>query len=300
MVLDGFAGFVACGGFSYGDTLGAGEGWARSIMFNARLAEQFKAFFARPTRWPWASAMAARCWRRWPRSSRAPTPGRASRETQASSSRRVCRSLRCWSRPASFTGMAGSRLPIAVAHGEGFANFARQGDASRVVKAMRFVDNSGQPTEVYPFNLNGSPGGLTSVTTPDGRFTALMPHPERVFRNVQLSWTSGDVNAASPWLRMFQNARKALADCALGAAQSRVVVGAQLEAPRLFAQLVDSCFMVSALVRLWPTISVVCSLTVLRSNMVSVMAFIWPTCACVLCVMSASVERSWLAEATRA
>jgi phosphoribosylformylglycinamidine synthase len=83
-------------------------------------------------------------------------------------------------------------------------------DASRVVKAMRFVDNAGQPTEVYPFNPNGSPGGLTSVTTPDGRFTALMPHPERVFRNVQMSWTSGVVGSSSPWLRMFQNARKAL------------------------------------------------------------------------------------------
>jgi phosphoribosylformylglycinamidine synthase len=106
-----------------------------------------------------------------------------------------------------FTGMAGSRLPVAVAHGEGFADFSQRGDAKAVMRAMRFVDNTGAPTEAYPFNPNGSPGGLTAVTTPDGRFTALMPHAERVFRNVQMSWTSGDRSAASPWMRMFGNAR---------------------------------------------------------------------------------------------
>ncbi|MFO1227454.1 phosphoribosylformylglycinamidine synthase [Roseateles sp.] len=211
VVLDGFAGFVACGGFSYGDTLGAGEGWARSIMFNARLAEQFKAFFARPD--TLALGVCNGCQML---AALAPIiPGadawpRFTRNTSEQFEARLSLVEVLESPSLFFTGMAGSRLPIAVAHGEGFANFARQGDASRVVKAMRFVDNSGQPTEVYPFNPNGSPGGLTSVTTPDGRFTALMPHPERVFRNVQLSWTSGEVNAASPWLRMFQNARKAL------------------------------------------------------------------------------------------
>jgi phosphoribosylformylglycinamidine synthase len=105
-------------------------------------------------------------------------------------------------------GMAGSRLPIAVAHGEGFANFKHRGNAAQAIGAMRFVDNHGQATEQYPFNPNGSAGGLTAVTTLDGRFTAMMPHPERVFRNVQMSWTSGDINAASPWLRVWQNARK--------------------------------------------------------------------------------------------
>ena len=104
--------------------------------------------------------------------------------------------------------MAGSRAPIAVAHGEGFADFSQRGDPSRVQRAMRFIDHHGQPTEVYPFNPNGSPDGLTSVTTADGRFTVLMPHPERVFRNVQMSWTTGDIAAASPWLRMFRNARR--------------------------------------------------------------------------------------------
>jgi phosphoribosylformylglycinamidine synthase len=104
--------------------------------------------------------------------------------------------------------MAGSRLPIVVAHGEGYANFAQRGDAAQAIGAMRFTDHHGQATEAYPFNPNGSPGGLTAVTTADGRFTAMMPHPERVFRNVQMSWTSGDLSAHSPWLRIWRNARR--------------------------------------------------------------------------------------------
>ena len=109
-----------------------------------------------------------------------------------------------------FQGMAGSRLPIAVAHGEGFADFSQRGNAASVARALRYVDHNGQPTEVYPLNPNGSPEGLTGVTTADGRFTALMPHPERVFRNILMSWTSGDKSELSPWMRMFRNARKAL------------------------------------------------------------------------------------------
>jgi phosphoribosylformylglycinamidine synthase len=107
-----------------------------------------------------------------------------------------------------FQGMAGSRLPIAVAHGEGCADFSQQGDAAGVHRALRFVDHGGAATERYPFNPNGSAGGLTAVTTADGRFTVLMPHPERVLRNVQMSWTSGDAAALSPWGRMFANARQ--------------------------------------------------------------------------------------------
>jgi len=103
--------------------------------------------------------------------------------------------------------MAGSRIPIAVSHGEGRADFSQRGDAAKVVRALRFVDHQGRATETYPFNPNGSPQGLTGVTTADGRFTALMPHPERVFRNVQMSWSAGDVSAPSPWMRMFHNAR---------------------------------------------------------------------------------------------
>ena len=104
--------------------------------------------------------------------------------------------------------MAGSRLPIAVAHGEGFADFSQRGDAAKVHAAMRFVDHAGPPTEAYPANPNGSPGGLTAVTTADGRYTALMPHAERVFRNVQMSWTSGDRSERSPWMAMFESAAR--------------------------------------------------------------------------------------------
>lgn len=112
-----------------------------------------------------------------------------------------------------FAGMEGARIPVAVAHGEGFADFSQQGDASRVLAAARFIDNRGQATEAYPFNPNGSPGGLTSVTTADGRFTVMMPHPERVTRNVMMSWApekwgSADKGGAySPWMRIFRNAR---------------------------------------------------------------------------------------------
>jgi phosphoribosylformylglycinamidine synthase len=107
-----------------------------------------------------------------------------------------------------FAGMAGVRLPIAIAHGEGYADFRHRGNASQVLAAMRYVDHLGQPTEAYPFNPNGSPGGLTAVTTPDGRFTALMPHPERVFRNLQFSWTPLPKDAFSPWMQIWRNARR--------------------------------------------------------------------------------------------
>jgi len=209
--LDMFQGFVACGGFSYGDTLGAGEGWARSILFNPALAEQFAAFFQRGDSLalgvcngcqmmaalapliPGADA--------WPRFTR-----NASEQFEA----RLAMVEVLDSPSIFFTGMAGSRMPIAVAHGEGRPDFSQRGDAARVQRALRFVDHHGRPTDAYPFNPNGGAGGLTGVTTPDGRFTALMPHPERVFRNLQLSWTTGEPAAPSPWMRMFRNARAGL------------------------------------------------------------------------------------------
>ncbi|MCK6424935.1 MAG: phosphoribosylformylglycinamidine synthase [Burkholderiaceae bacterium] len=207
--LSQFQGFVACGGFSYGDTLGAGEGWARSVMFNPKLAEQFQAFFARPDTFALGvcngcqmmAALApiipgAEAWPKFTRNKSEQFEARFSLvEVLESPS-------------IFFTGMAGSRAPIAVAHGEGFADFSQRGDAAKVQRAMRFIDTQGRPTEVYPANPNGSPEGLTSVTTADGRFTVLMPHPERVFRNAQMSWTTGDIAAPSPWLRMFRNARR--------------------------------------------------------------------------------------------
>jgi phosphoribosylformylglycinamidine synthase len=207
--LGDFHGLVACGGFSYGDTLGAGEGWARSILFNPALSEQFMAFFNRPDTItlgvcngcqmlaalspiiPGAEA--------WPKFVR-------NRSEQFEARLSLVEVLD--SPSAFFQGMAGSRMPIAVSHGEGFADFSQRGNPDAVQRALRFVDSSGAPTEAYPANPNGSPDGLTAVTTADGRFTAMMPHPERVFRNVQLSWTSGDKAAFSPWMRLFRNARK--------------------------------------------------------------------------------------------
>jgi phosphoribosylformylglycinamidine synthase len=207
--LEDFKGFVACGGFSYGDTLGAGIGWARSITFNARLAQQFEAFFGR--RDTFALGVCNGCQmmaeladmvpgaQAWPRF----TTNRSERYEARLSQVEVLPSPSLF-----FAGMAGSRLPIAVAHGEGYANFGQRGDQDSVIAAMRFTDNHGIPTEAYPFNPNGSSGGLTAVTTADGRFTAMMPHPERVFRNIQMSWTSGDRDAFSPWFQIWRNARK--------------------------------------------------------------------------------------------
>ena len=201
-------GLVACGGFSYGDTLGAGEGWARSVLFNERLTEQFHDFFHRDDTFGLGICNGCQMFaalaelipgaEAWPRFTRNRSEQYEARLTQ----------VEVLDSPSIFTaGMAGSRIPIAVAHGEGFANFSAQGDAGAVARTMRFVDHHGEAALRYPHNPNGSPDGLTAVTTPDGRFTAMMPHPERVARNVQLSWTSGRIEDESPWLRMFRNAR---------------------------------------------------------------------------------------------
>ena len=206
-----FQGFVACGGFSYGDTLGAGEGWARSILFNPALADQFAAFFRRPD--TLALGVCNGCQMMAALSPMIPGAADWPAFTRNRSEQFEARLslVEVLDSPSLFFGgMAGSRLPIAVAHGEGYADFSQRGNASRVLQAMRFVDHHGRATEAYPANPNGSPGGLTAVTTADGRFTALMPHPERVFRNVQMSWAGGDVDDHSPWLRMFRNARRAL------------------------------------------------------------------------------------------
>jgi phosphoribosylformylglycinamidine synthase len=204
-----YQGLVACGGFSYGDTLGAGEGWARSVLFNPALADAFAAFFNRPDSFALGvcngcqmfAALApiipgAQAWPRFMRNHSEQFEARLSMVEVLDSPSLF------------FKGMAGSRLPIAVAHGEGRADFSRCGDSNQVLAAMRFVDNHGRVAQTYPFNPNGSPGGLTAVTTPDGRFTALMPHPERVCRNVQFSWTAASATQRSPWMRMFGNARR--------------------------------------------------------------------------------------------
>ncbi len=207
--LKDFKGVVACGGFSYGDTLGAGIGWARSITFNPVLSGQFQDFFARGDTFGLGVCNGCQMFAEladiipgaqdWPRF----TTNRSERFEARLSMVEILDS------PSLFLqGMAGSRLPIAVAHGEGYANFAYRGDAGKAIAAMRFVDNTGAATDIYPFNPNGSAGGLTAVTTADGRFTAMMPHPERVFRNIQMSWTPLDKSQPSPWTQLWRNARR--------------------------------------------------------------------------------------------
>ena len=209
--LAGFQGIVAGGGFSYGDVLGAGEGWAKSILFHPRLRDAFAAYFARGD--TFALGVCNGCQMlsnlheiipgsaHWPHFVR-----NASEQFEA---RYVM--LEVLPSPSLFFGdMQGSRIPVALAHGEGYAEFrdAAQLAAARPYVALRFVDSHGQPTERYPYNPSGSPQGITGLTTADGRFTILMPHPERVFRTVQMSWHPDEWGELSPWYRMFANARR--------------------------------------------------------------------------------------------
>ncbi len=218
--LDTLQGLVAVGGFSYGDVLGAGEGWARTIRYNAALADQFAAYFARPD--VFALGVCNGCQMMAALADMIPGAQHWPRFTRNISEKYEARLslVEILDSPSIFfAGMAGVRAPIAVAHGEGYANFARQGDASQVTAAAAFVDAAGQRTITYPDNPNGSPEGLTAVTTADGRFTAMMPHPERVTRNVAMSWRPASWGPAdtddgtsihggfTPWMRMFRNAR---------------------------------------------------------------------------------------------
>lgn len=212
-----FQGLVAVGGFSYGDTLGAGEGWARSILFNPELYDKFAGYFSRKD--TFGLGVCNGCQMMAALATIIPGAGAWPRFTRNRSEKYEARLslVEVMDSPSLFfQGMAATRIPVAVAHGEGFANFDRQGDPENVIAAMRFVDHRGAATEAYPFNPNGSPGGLTSVTTADGRFTALMPHPERVTRNVMMSWSPARWGQAdtggpyTPWMRFFQNARRHL------------------------------------------------------------------------------------------
>jgi len=204
-----FGGLVACGGFSYGDVLGAGSGWARSILFNARLMERFAAFFNRPETFTLGVCNGCQMVSqlkaiipgadRWPRFQR-----NLSEQFEARYA-----TVEVTESPAIlFQGMAGSRVPIAVAHGEGLAVFDTPADEAAAISALRYVDGRGRPTERYPWNPNGSAGGRTGFTTDDGRATILMPHPERGFRSAQLSYKPDDLftGEAGPWMRMFRNA----------------------------------------------------------------------------------------------
>ncbi len=209
--LSDFKGFAACGGFSYGDVLGAGEGWAKSILFNARARDEFEAFFQRAD--TFALGVCNGCQMMSNLHEIIPGAGAWPHFVRNKSEQFEARfvTVEVVNSPSLFfDGMAGSRLPIATAHGEGYAEFAgaeqRNQAQQRVV--LRFVDDRGAATEAYPYNPNGSPGGVTGLTTPDGRFTILMPHPERVFRSVQNSWHPDGWREDGPWLRMFRNARK--------------------------------------------------------------------------------------------
>jgi len=214
--LDDFKGLVACGGFSYGDVLGAGGGWAKSIRFHARLRDEFKAFFADPGRF--ALGVCNGCQmlsvlsdlipgaEDWPRFIR-----NRSEQFEARLSLVAIEE----SPSILFEGMAGARLPIAVAHGEGRAEFADDAARARAESAGliagRFVDGHGDVATRYPTNPNGSPEGITALTTPDGRVTIMMPHPERVFRTIQHSWHPDEWGEDAPWIRLFANARAWLA-----------------------------------------------------------------------------------------
>lgn len=207
-----FHGLAVCGGFSYGDVLGAGEGWAKSILFNARARDELAAFFARDTSFTLGVCNGCQMLSAlkelipgaaiWPRFVRNRSDQFEARLVQVAIEK---------SPSVLLTGMTGMRAPIATAHGEGRAELltaeARAALEESGLVAARFVDGSGQSTERYPQNPNGSPGGITALTTPDGRATILMPHPERVFRSVQLSWRPREWNEDSPWMRIFRNAR---------------------------------------------------------------------------------------------
>jgi phosphoribosylformylglycinamidine synthase len=212
LTLDGFAGIVACGGFSYGDVLGAGEGWAKGILFNPRTREGFARFFERGD--AFALGVCNGCQMMAALKSLIPGAGDWPRFVRNRSEQFEGRLalVEVLPTPSLFLrGMEGSVLPIAVAHGEGRAEFAEAGGAERLAAAgriaLRWVDAQHQPTQRYPANPNGSPLGISGLTTPDGRVTICMPHPERVFRTVQHSWHPRGWGEDGPWLRMFRNAR---------------------------------------------------------------------------------------------
>jgi phosphoribosylformylglycinamidine synthase len=213
--LQSMQGLVACGGFSYGDVLGAGEGWAKSILFNPRAREQFEMFFNRADSFGLGVCngcqMMSNLYELIPGAESWPHFVR--NESEQFEARFAM--VEVLDSPSLFfTGMAGSCMPIAVAHGEGRAEFSRTGSAQQALEknavVLRYVDNHGKATETYPGNPNGSPLGITGLSNQDGRFTIMMPHPERVFRAVQNSWHPQDWLEDSPWMRMFRNARVAL------------------------------------------------------------------------------------------
>jgi len=211
--LEAFNGMAACGGFSYGDVLGAGEGWAKSILFNEQARGQFERFFTRDDTFGLGVCngcqMMSNLHEIIPGTSH--WPHFVKNESEQFEARTVMVEV-LPSPSLFFNGMEGSRIPIAVAHGEGRTEFQSGSSAKTAIKsglvALRYVSNDGMATEKYPFNPNGSADGMTGLCNEDGRFTIMMPHPERVFRSVQNTWVSDHKAEDAPWMRMFRNARK--------------------------------------------------------------------------------------------
>ena len=210
--LNEFKGFAACGGFSFGDVLGAGEGWAKSILYNSRARDEFAEFFNRKDTFALGVCNGCQMMSNlhelvpgaelWPHFVR-----NKSEQFEA----RVAM-VQVPDNPSLFLAdMVGSHIPVVVAHGEGRAEFREQGHLDQLILnrqvALCYEDNAGRLTDIYPYNPNGSLHGITGLTTPDGRFTIMMPHPERVFRSVTNSWHPDDWGEDGPWMRMFRNAR---------------------------------------------------------------------------------------------
>jgi phosphoribosylformylglycinamidine synthase len=210
--LKDFQGLVACGGFSYGDVLGAGGGWAKSILFHAKTRAELSEFFARSSTFTLGVCngcqMVSNLAELIPGAAGFP---RFVRNRSEQFEARLSRVRIEKSRSVLLSGMEDSLLPIAVAHGEGRAEFAD--DAARSAfeasgrVAVRFVDSQGDVASRYPENPNGSPSGIAAITSDDGRTTLIMPHPERVFRSVQYSWRPKSWHEDGPWMRLFRNAR---------------------------------------------------------------------------------------------
>ncbi|ECF7240987.1 phosphoribosylformylglycinamidine synthase, partial [Salmonella enterica subsp. enterica] len=213
--LGNFHALVACGGFSYGDVLGAGEGWAKSILFNHRVRDEFETFFHRPQTLALGVCNGCQMMSNlrelipgselWPRFVRNHSDRFEARFSLVEVTQSPSLLLQ---------GMVGSQMPIAVSHGEGRVEVCDDAHLaaleSKGLVALRYVDNFGHVTETYPANPNGSPNGITAVTTENGRVTIMMPHPERVFRTVANSWHPENWGEDSPWMRIFRNARKQL------------------------------------------------------------------------------------------
>lgn len=207
--LEPFVGLAACGGFSYGDVLGAGQGWAKAILFNPALKEAFARFFARSD--TFALGVCNGCQMMAHLAPIIPGADHWPRFVVNRSERFEARFALVEILPSPslfFAEMAGARLPIVVSHGEGRVEWARPEAREQAIATLRYIDHYGMPTERYPFNPNGSSGGVNGFTTPDGRFTILMPHPERAFRTVQWSWAPEGLGEKSPWYRLFANARR--------------------------------------------------------------------------------------------